>query len=77
MRESNLRAHDGMDTDSVVTRAVASPRRPRRGFATTIACVATIGSLLVYVGGARLLLRHVGLWIVTCEQIIRHVLGFP
>jgi hypothetical protein len=39
--------------------------------------VAAIGSLVVYVGGVRLLLQHLALWLATFEQIARRALGFP
>ncbi len=73
---SNLRCSVDMNRNSAVRHRLAQ-HRPPRSFVTALASAAIIGSLVVYVGGVHLLLRHFESWVITCGQFIRNVLGCP
>jgi hypothetical protein len=55
-----------------------SPQQRRReAVVAVMARVAAIGSLVAYVGGVRLLLHRLALWLAIGEQIVRRASGFP
>ena len=65
-----------MNANSDVSHPLAQQRH-HNAVVAVMAWVAAIGSLVVYVGGVRLLLQRLALWLAICEQIARRALGFP
>jgi len=53
------------------------PRGHRRAFVAAMERVAAVGLLVVYLRGIQALVQHLGLWLVTCERLIRRVVGCP
>jgi hypothetical protein len=41
------------------------------------ACLAALGSLVVYFGGVRLLLQQFWLWLATWAPVVRRAFGYP
>ena len=64
----------GMYANSDVRYPLAQQRH-RKAVVAVMARGAAIGSLIVYAGGVRLLLRHLAFWLASCEQIARRALG--
>jgi hypothetical protein len=66
----------GMNANSAVRRRLA-PQEHRRALVAATGRVAAIGLLVVYLRDIQTLVRHLGLWLVTFEQLIRRVAGCP
>jgi hypothetical protein len=56
---------------------LAAHQRHHSAFVAAMRWVAAVGALVLYLEGVRLLLYQGARWVISCEQIIRRVLGCP